>query len=131
MNLPLILGIVDSGTCNLVKSIAGLSYVAAESDGNYPEHAPGPELPDLLPLGDWGMFKASGRTELAMLLEQQGIALLGQSLLDRFDELSVGSVDDGAERSEIDEDEVPEPTLAGKKAYSYAPWILQNVLSRW
>jgi hypothetical protein len=48
--------------------------------------------------------------------------------LDRFDELSVGSTDDGAERSEVDEDEVPEPILAGKQACSYAPWTLLGSL---
>jgi hypothetical protein len=131
MNLPPFLGIIDSGTRNLLKSIAGPSREAAGSDGNYPEHAPSPEPPDPSPLGGWGMFKASEDTDLAMSSEQQGIALIAQSLLDRFDELSVGSADDGAERSEVDEDEVPEPSLAGKQACSYAQRTLQNDLSGW
>ena len=127
MNLPPILGMVDSGTRNLLKSIAGPSRAATE---NYPEHTPGPEPLDPLPLGGWGLFEANERTDLAMSSEQQGVALIAKSLLDRFDELSVGSADEGAERSEVDEDEVPEPTLAGKQACSYAPWILQNGFSQ-
>ena len=115
-NLLPILGMVDSGTRNLLKSIAGPSRAAAESGGNYPEHTPSPEPLDPLPLGGWGLFEANEITDLAMSSEQQGVALIAQSLLDRFDELSVGSADEGAEWSEIDEDEVPEPTLAGKQA---------------
>ncbi|KIM87978.1 hypothetical protein PILCRDRAFT_3689 [Piloderma croceum F 1598] len=101
---------VDSGTRNLLKSIAGLSRAAAESGGNYPEHTPGPKPLDPLPLGGWGLFEANERTDLAMSSEQQGVALIAQSLLDQFDKLSVGSADEGAEQSEIDKDEVPEPS---------------------
>jgi len=54
------------------------------------------------------------------------VVLIVQSVLDWFDELSIGSADEGAEWSEVDEDEVPEPTLAGKQACLYALWTLQN-----
>jgi len=89
---------------------------------NYPEHTPGLEPLDLLPLGGWGVFEANKRTDLAMSSEQQGIMLIAQSVLDRFDELSIGSADKGVEWSEVDKDEVPEPTLAGKQACSYTLW---------
>jgi hypothetical protein len=123
MNLLPILGMVDSGTCNFLKSIAGLSHAAIE---NYPEYTPGPEPLDPLPLGGWGLFEANERTDLAMSSEQQGVALIAQSLLDRFDELSIDSADEGAEQSEVDKYKVPYATLAGKRACSYAPWTLQN-----
>jgi hypothetical protein len=112
MVLPPFLGIIDSGTRNLLKSLTGSSPSCADdSDTNHPERAP-----DSFPVEGWGLFEANEETNLALSLEQQGIALIAQSLLDRFDELSVRSADDGAERSEDDEDEVPEPTFSIKHA---------------
>jgi hypothetical protein len=60
------------------------------------------------------VFEANKDTDLALSLEQQGIALIAQSLLDRFDEISVGSADNEDERSAVDEDNVPEPIVPGK-----------------
>jgi hypothetical protein len=61
------------------------------------------------------MFEANEDTELAMSTEQQDVALIAKSLLDQFDELSdIGSVDEDAERSDIDEDDVREPEVTSK-----------------
>ena len=105
--LPL-LEMIDSGTRNLLLSLSRSSRV---EDANQPEHAPGQATS---PIEGWGMFEANEETDLAMSLEQQGVALIAQSLLDRFDELSVGSADDDAERSVVEEDAIFEPILAGK-----------------
>jgi hypothetical protein len=72
-----------------------------------------------LPFEDWGLFEAHEDTELSVSLEQQGIALIAQSLRNRFDELSIGSADEGDERSDVDEDEVIDATIAGEYIYKY------------
>ena len=85
----------------------------ASSDASHRDHTPEPAP---MPVEGWGLFEASEETDLALSLEQQGIALIAKSLLDRFDEISIGSADDEDERSEVDEDEMPEPTVIGKSA---------------
>ena len=115
--MPPFLGIIDSGTRNLLTSLAGVaepSWAGASNNVNHAAHASEPEP---FPIEGWGLFEANEETDLAMSAEQQGIALIARSLLDRFDELSVGSADDDAERSVVDEDEVPEPALAGKHPF--------------
>jgi hypothetical protein len=111
--LPMFLALVDSGTRNLLESMAGghasdvMDYVNHPSP---PFHA--------TPFEGWGLFEAHEDTELAESLEKQGVARLTKSLLDRFDEMSVGSVDDEDERSDVNEDELLEPTVAGKSLSS-------------
>ena len=61
----------------------------------------------------WGLFEAYKDTELTPLLDKQGVALIVKSLLDHFDELSVRSTNREDEQLDVDEDEVPEPTVAG------------------
>ena len=46
-------------------------------------------------------------------LEQQGIAVIAQSLLDWFDKMLVDSEDMDDERLEVDEAETPEPIIPG------------------
>jgi hypothetical protein len=93
--LPSLLSLVDSATHNLLVSVAEPHTRVAVHGPNDPEYS-APE-PELSPVEGWGLFEANGDTDLALSLEQQGIALIAQSLLDRFDELSVGSLDDGDE----------------------------------
>ena len=109
--LPSALALVDSATRNLLVSLARPYTQAADSNSNHPEYTT-PET-EPTPIEGWGLFEANDNTDLALSLEQQGIALIAQSLLDRFDEISVGSVDNGDERSQVDEDEVPEPIVQG------------------
>jgi hypothetical protein len=109
--LPTVLALVDSATRNLLVSLAQPYARVADSGSNHPEYST-PE-PEPSPIEGWGLFEANDDTDLALSSEQHGIALIAQSLLDRFDEISVGSVDNGDERSEVDEDEVPEPILQG------------------
>jgi len=111
--LPPILGMVDNATRHLLMSLAAPSSHMASSDASHRDHTPEPAP---MPVEGWGLFEASEETDLALSLEQQGIALIAKSLLDRFDEISIGSADDEDERSEVDEDEMPEPTVIGKSA---------------
>jgi hypothetical protein len=113
---PPFLALVDNATRNLLTSLAGSSSPAASNGASGHEHTPEPA-----PIEGWGLFGANEDTELAMSLEQQGVALITQSLLERFDELSVGSAEDADadERSQVDEHEVLEPTVAGKSLSSF------------
>ena len=88
----LYLGLVDSATCNLLKSIA--KGVTEDSDGDVSNSEHASLQPDPIPIEGWGLFEANEDTKLAMSVEQQGIALIAKSLLDRFEELSdVESID--------------------------------------
>jgi hypothetical protein len=111
MTLPTDLAMVDSATRNLLTSLAGPYSRVAEDSSNRTERTPEPAP---IPIEGWGLFEANEDTDLALSLEQQGIALIAQSLLDRFDEISVGSADNEDERSAVDEDNVPEPIVPGK-----------------
>lgn len=106
---------VDDATRNLLQSIAGPSTHVANSGANPPEHTD--ELAPF-PIEGWGVFEANDDTDLALSVEQQGIALIAQLLLDRFDEISVESADNEDERLEVDEDDVPEPIVPGKSRSS-------------
>lgn len=116
--LPPFLALVDDATRNLLASVAGPSFRAGSSGARGPEYAPEPAP---APVEGWSMFEANEDTELAVSLEQQGVALIARSLLERFDELSVGSAEDADadERSQVDEVEVLEPTVAGKSLSSF------------
>jgi len=112
-HLPSYLGLVDNATRNLLKSMATGATNISEGDISNSEHA-SPQ-PDSIPTEGWGLFEASEDTELAMSVEQRGIALIAKSLLDRFEELSdVESIDEADERSDVDDDEVREPEVASK-----------------
>jgi hypothetical protein len=76
---------------------------------------PNPPSPDPAPIPGWGLFEAHGDTELALLAEEQGIVLIAKSLLDHFDEVSVGSEEEEEERSDEEENNnVPEPIVTGR-----------------
>jgi hypothetical protein len=112
--LPPFLGIIDDGTRNLLKSLAASSS-GMWADGSTDDHrsqTPDP-IGSLLPIEGWGLFEAHGETDLATSLEQQGITLIAQSLLDWFDKMSIDSEDNNEEQSEVDEAETPEPILPG------------------
>jgi hypothetical protein len=103
-DLPAFLALVDSGTCNLLESMA-TGNISADLDA--PDHlnySPPPR--HLSPFEGWGLFEAHEDTKLMESLEKQGIALIAKSLLDRFDELSV-----------VNEDEVQELTVAGNISF--------------
>jgi hypothetical protein len=104
MALPSVLALVDSATRNLLTSLAQPYTRVADSSSNRTERTPEPEP---FPIEGWGAFEANENTDLALSLEQQGVALIARSLLDRFDEFSVGSLDGDDERSKVDEDKVP------------------------
>jgi hypothetical protein len=116
---PSYLALADSGTRALLQSIA-----AGVITGNRGDQVsePAPPSPDLAPIPKWGLFEVHGDTDLALSAEEQGIALIAQSLLDRFDEMSVGSEDDEVERSDDGaENEAPEPTVPGPINYYTVP----------
>lgn len=98
----------DNATRNLLRSMAGS---AADSyDLNATDTAPlSPTFLD--PIYGWGQFTVNENTELAQSAEQEGVALIAKSLLDRFEELS----GDESERewSEVDEEEIDEPIVTG------------------
>ena len=98
-------------------SLAGPHLHMANSSTNLPEHSLEPAP---IPIEGWGLFEANEDTDLALSSEQQGIALIAKSLLDRFDEMSVGSADNNDERSEVDEADVPEPIVSGKCFCSFS-----------
>lgn len=111
-SLPPYFELVDSGTRNLLQSlVSGVPSTAAD-DTTYTDQPSPPR--GASPIEGWGLFEAYGDTDLPPSLEQQGIALIAKSLLDRFDELSA---DENAERSEVDEDEMLEPVISGKRAF--------------
>lgn len=113
VDMPMNLRLIDDATRNLLQSFYGTSTHEDASTAET-EHNSALQHPDLLPIEGWGIFEANEDTDLAMSLEQQGAALIARSLMDRLDELSDdGSVDRDAERSQVDEDEVPEP-MVGK-----------------
>jgi hypothetical protein len=115
--LPTDLATVDNATRNLLMSLAGPYSRVADSSTNLPERSPEPAQ---IPVEGWGLFEANEDTDLALSSEQQGIALIAKSLLDRFDEMSVGSADNDDERSEVDEADVPEPIVPGKCICSFS-----------
>jgi hypothetical protein len=114
-DLPAFLALVDSGTRNLLESMAAGNISADLDAPDHLNYSPPPH--HLSPFEGWGLFEAHKDTKLTESLEKQGIALIAKSLLDRFDELSVGSADDEDERSVVNEDEVQEPTVAGNISF--------------
>lgn len=65
-----------------------------------------------------------GDTELALSAEMQGVALIAKSLLDHFDEMSIGSDEVAEERSDDEAgNEILEPIVTGKN------WVCQFYLS--
>lgn len=106
--LPPLLAIADNATRNLLRSMAGS---ATDSyDLNATDAVPlSPTFLD--PIYGWGQFTVNENTKLAQSAEEEGIALIAKSLLDRFEELS----GDESERewSEVDEEEIDEPIVTG------------------
>lgn len=91
---------------NLLASFAGpfaLPYPMADQQGLSPPHSAGI---------DWHLFEANEITDLAQSAEQRGVALITQGFLERLDELSMSSMADLEERSEIDQAESQEPVVA-------------------
>jgi len=109
--LPTALEMVDRATRNLLASLTESSSRTADRSASHDEDAPEPAP---VPIEGWGAYQANEDTDLALSLEQQGIALVAQSVLDRLDEISVGSADGDDERSAVDEDDVPEPIVPGE-----------------
>ena len=110
---PPYLAFVDSGTRSLLQSISAGAIAENRDD---PISNPTPASPEhsLFP-GGWNLFEVHGDTDLALSAEKQGVALIAKSLLDRFDEMSIGSDEAAEERSDDEADnEIPEPIVAGK-----------------
>jgi hypothetical protein len=119
---PPYLAFVDSGTRSLLQS---LSAGAVTENQDSPVSGSTPASPEHFPLRTgWNLFEVHGDTDLALSAEQQGIALIAKSLLDRFDEISIGSDEAAEERSDGEADtEIPEPIVTGKN------WVSQSYLS--
>jgi hypothetical protein len=122
--LPPILAMIDDATHNLLASLATPSSRGVSHPADSPE-------PEPFPIEGWGLFEANEDTELSVSLEQQSVALIARSLRERFDELSVGSADDvdADERSQVDEDEIAEPTVTGKSAPASLPKSYSHILA--
>ena len=95
--LPTFLSLVDSSTQSLLQSLSMGINVDNQSDPASNHVAPLPHSSPIPGISGWGLFEAHGDTELDLSAEEQGIALIAKSLLDRFDELSMGSEDNEAE----------------------------------
>ena len=110
---PPYLAFVDSGTRSLLQSLSAGAFTVNRDD---PVSNLTPTSPEHSPIPGWGLFEVHGDTDLALSAEEQGIALIAKSLLDRFEEMSVGS-DEAAEERSDDEagNEIPEPIITGKK----------------
>lgn len=91
------MNLVDSGTKNLLQSLAGVKPTAPS-----PPTSPSDDFLHN-PITDWGVFAATENTYLNRSQEDEGIALLAQSLLDRLDDLSI----DGSSGERSDEDDTP------------------------
>jgi hypothetical protein len=115
------LAFVDSGTRNLLQSISAGAVTENRDD---PVSNPTPASPEHSPIpGGWNLFEVHGDTELALSAEMQGVALIAKSLLDHFDEMSIGSDEVAEERSDDEAgNEIPEPIVTGKN------WVCQSYL---
>ena len=126
--LPPYLALVDSGTRSLLQSLSAGAVTVNRDD---PVSDSSPASPEHSPIPGWGLFEVHGDTDLALSAEEHGIALIAKSLLDRFEEMSVGS-DEAAEERSDDEagNEIPEPIITGKKQicqfYLMLKWSLGN-----
>jgi hypothetical protein len=108
---PPYLAFVDSGTRSLLQS---LSTGVATENQDYPVSNSTPASPEHSPIPGWNLFEVHGDTDLALSAEREGIALIAKSLLDRFDEISIGSEEVAEERSDDEAgDEIPEPIITG------------------
>lgn len=114
--LPPLLQMADNATRNLLQSMAGSiadndtssNSAAARRWGPVASRSPSPPFVD--PVYGWGQYSMNENTELTRSAEEEGIALIAKSLLDHFDELSGDESEQ--ERSEVDEEEAPEPIIA-------------------
>jgi hypothetical protein len=111
--LPPNITLIDSGMRTLLQSL-GAGALTGSRDGSIPDSV---TSADPSPTAGWGLFEAYGDTNLALSAEDQGIALIAKSLLHYFDEVSVGSEDDGDERSDDDTNEIPEPIVTGQQLF--------------
>jgi hypothetical protein len=112
--LPSNISLIDSGMRTLLQSLGAGALTGSQND-SIPDSVPSSD-PD--PNPGWAMFEAYGDTNLALSAEDQGIALLAKGLLQHFDEVSIGSEDDGDERSDDDaNNEIPEPIVTGKQLF--------------
>lgn len=96
-DLTFAMNLVDSGTKHLLQSLAGVKPIAPA-----PPTSPSETFLDN-PIADWGVFAATENTYLNRSQEDEGTALLAQSLLDRFDDLSL----DGSSDERDDEGGIP------------------------
>lgn len=106
---PVEMTLVDSATRALLESMMGTPSRSQGVEVPPPSRSPSPSFLD--PIYGWGVLSASDATQLDRSAEEEGVALIAQSLLARFEELSNEASDD--ERSEAeDEEDPPEPTVS-------------------
>lgn len=106
--LPPTLAMPDHGLHHLLQSMAGIRPDGGSSGApDAATRSPSPTFLD--PTYGWGLYAVNENTTLARSAEQEGIALIAKSILDRFEELSGGESEQ--ERSDVDEHEVPEPIV--------------------
>lgn len=107
------MNMVDNATRTLLNSLSGDSLRADFHMGDDDGLSPDPQL-DYPPLEGWGLYQTYGNTQANLSPEEEGTRLLIRSLRDRFDELSLASDDENAERSDPEDDPVAEPTTGGE-----------------
>lgn len=99
--LTFAMNLVDNATKNLLQSMAGVLQVAPS-----PPASPEENILDN-PIADWGVFAATENTYLNRSQEEEGVALLAKSVLDRFEDLSLDG--SGDERSDMGDTPLYEP----------------------
>ncbi|KAF7965797.1 hypothetical protein HWV62_41769 [Athelia sp. TMB] len=87
-------------------------FLSGDSSGPPASRSPSPAQLDSIE--GWGLFSAGDATHLNRSGEEEGVALIAQSLLARLDELSDEETDD--ERSEEGDGECREPIISGHES---------------
>ena len=121
--LPPLLAMADSATRNLLLSLAGsTSGDKSSSAPDITTRSPSP----LDPVYGWGQYIINEDTQLARSAEEEGIALIARSLLDRFDELSGDESEQ--ERSDVEDEEVHEPIVTREDTFQNQFGHIDNCL---
>ncbi|KAF7971706.1 hypothetical protein HWV62_20057 [Athelia sp. TMB] len=99
----------DSATRNLLQSMVGKRPQVPEAGDSSSNCSHSPI--DNYPIDGWGVFEATQNTRLNQSAEQEGVALIAQSLLDRLDDLSGNESNN--ERSDSEGEDIPEVVVPG------------------
>lgn len=111
--LPPYLDMADSATRNLLQSMAGKRPQVPEAGDSSSNRSHSPI--DNYPIDGWGVFEATQNTWLNQSAEQEGVALIAQSLLDRLDDLSGNESNN--KRSDSEGEDIPEVVVPSASYY--------------